>query len=95
MQFHSRFQLSRSVTQKLADLPPGEHIAIREDTFAFSIKAVLLALFGSYFEDDEKAQDIRKSYDKVRDETFSRRVPHWKMPTTQLRCTSIKLGTPM
>ena len=52
-------------------LPSGEPFAIRQHSFAFAIKAVLRALFGRYFDDNEKVQSVRKNYDVVSDIGFA------------------------
>ena len=59
------FQLSKELIAKWSAVPANDHIPLRRYMFAFSIKTVLQASFGSYFNDDKTIYKLRQAYDFV------------------------------
>ena len=47
----------------------NEHIPLRQDMLAISLKAITRSSFGDYFDSDEKILEFRKLYDDVSSET--------------------------
>ena len=46
-------------------MPIGEHIRLKKQMLAVSLKSIMRSSFGGYFDSDEKIHEFGKLYDTV------------------------------